>query len=148
MRTWETKLMGPLFLCEEYLHRAADLTLVMSQALGKEMNAVGASTGNLLLQNTQWTACVCAGWGLCALKGLDILFKLLWSWYQAGSDDFIGSWVDIHSWTNPHMAKGCGFRHLPPTLQELGNAQSTDVSPHTPFVLRRIVFVLPVQERS
>jgi hypothetical protein len=79
MRTWEIKLMGPLFLCEEYLHRAADLTLVMSQALGKEMNAVGASTGNLLLQNTQWTACVCAGWGLCTLKGLNILFKLFWS---------------------------------------------------------------------
>ncbi|CAK9237344.1 unnamed protein product [Sphagnum troendelagicum] len=29
----------------EFLHRAADLTLVMSHALGKEMNAAGVSTG-------------------------------------------------------------------------------------------------------
>jgi len=37
-------LVQPTWLIIKYLHRAADLTLVMSQALGKEMNAVGAST--------------------------------------------------------------------------------------------------------
>jgi len=37
-------LVQPVWLIIKYLHRAADLTLVMSQALGKEMNAVGAST--------------------------------------------------------------------------------------------------------
>jgi hypothetical protein len=32
----------------EILHRAADLTLVMSVALGKELRAAGASTGKPL----------------------------------------------------------------------------------------------------
>ncbi|KAH9551784.1 hypothetical protein CY35_09G030800 [Sphagnum magellanicum] len=37
-------LVTPMWLVIKFLHRAADLTLVMSHALGKEMNAAGAST--------------------------------------------------------------------------------------------------------
>ena len=33
----------------EFLHRAADLTLVMSHALGKELKAAGASRGTLAM---------------------------------------------------------------------------------------------------
>jgi sulfoquinovosyltransferase len=44
-------LVTPMWLVIKFLHRAADLTLVMSHALGKEMNAAGASTGKLLLKH-------------------------------------------------------------------------------------------------
>jgi sulfoquinovosyltransferase len=37
-------LVKPMWLIIKFLHRAADLTLVMSHALGKEMRAAGAST--------------------------------------------------------------------------------------------------------
>jgi sulfoquinovosyltransferase len=37
-------LVTPMWLVIKFLHRAADLTLVMSHALGKEMHAAGAST--------------------------------------------------------------------------------------------------------
>jgi hypothetical protein len=38
-------LVKPMWFIIKFLHRAADLTLVMSHALGKEMKAAGASTG-------------------------------------------------------------------------------------------------------
>jgi sulfoquinovosyltransferase len=37
-------LVKPMWFIIRFLHRAADLTLVMSHALGKEMKAAGAST--------------------------------------------------------------------------------------------------------
>lgn len=36
------------FLCVEILHRAADLTLVTSHVLGKELQAAGAAAGRFL----------------------------------------------------------------------------------------------------
>jgi hypothetical protein len=82
-------------------------------------------------RNTKWNAFINAGWATNTLYFPILKFQFLltedntrvnWCLYWL-------SWVDVPSWKDPHMAKGCGLRKLPPTLQEPGNAQPFDVSP-------------------